>query len=74
MGEIYNNASLVTIWLSTSPPVLSNMKDFVDNLIAAFVFFHIKMLEATDYNYVTVSSMDRSFLQEHIFLWRATCK
>jgi hypothetical protein len=50
------------------------LEDFVDNLIAAFVFFHIKMLEATGYNYVTVSSVGRSVLQEQIFLWQATCK
>lgn len=74
MGEIYSNASLVTIWLSASPPLLSNLDDFVDNLIAASVFLHIKMLEAEDYNYVTVSSMFRSVLQEHILLWKATCE
>ena len=73
MGEIYSNALLVTIWLSTSPPVLSKLDDFVDNLIAASVFFYIKMLEAKDYNYVSVSSVF-SVVQEHIFPWQATCE
>lgn len=60
MGELYGRASLVTIWLSRSPPKQSKEDEHKDNLLAALAVLHIKQLSAMDPESSTDSRLLRS--------------
>jgi hypothetical protein len=46
MGDIYKRAALVTVWLSSSAAIQSNIEEYEDNLQAALAVLHIKRLQA----------------------------
>ncbi len=75
MGELYGRASLVTIWLSRSPPRQSKEDEYEDNVLAALAIFHIKQWSSMDPETNTGSwllgSMTEPILQP---LWNETLK
>ena len=75
MGELYGRASLVTIWISRSPPKQSKEDEHKDNLLAALAVLHIKQLGAMDPESSTGSGLLGSISEPTLQpLWNETLK